>query len=247
MWSRRPGTTACRRCRPASARHRASHSAPPSYRAPASSCPTPSCRGAPRRRRSHICRAGIWAWWRPLLVVAVASFPPMGQVRRDRVVHDLCPIGESASATLSLVVLACDQRPQPGQEKRQLFGCGLPDDFMIDIKISVDQPIAHRDDQRPGNVGSAVSRGDALTLLPASPTISIALTSAKTSIRSASKSLRGLPETKPHAVSAASILWSRRIRSSGGKLDLSRSFDCLAEMRTEFICGPQVYRPAEER
>src|SRR6516225_8115698 len=95
-------------------------------------------------------------------------------------------------------------------------------------------------------MSAATSRVVALTLLAASPTISMARTSANTNIRSASRSLRTFPETKPHAVSAASIIWRSRTRSSGGKLDLGHAFDGLAEMRTEFVCSPQIYLPAQQ-
>src|SRR6516162_7793685 len=89
-------------------------------------------------------------------------------------------------------------------------------------------------------------RVSALTLLAASPRISMARTRANTNIRSVSKSLRVFPRTKSHTVSAASTIWRSRTRSSGGKLDLGHAFDGLTEVRTEFVCRPQIHRPAEQ-
>src|SRR5215469_17382206 len=95
-------------------------------------------------------------------------------------------------------------------------------------------------------MSTAMLRVSALTLLTASPTISIARTSAKTSIRSQSTSLRTFPNAKPHAVSAASNMCRTRMQSSDGKLDLGHAFDGLAEMRTEFVRGPQIHPPAQQ-
>src|SRR5271169_4412908 len=46
------------------------------FRAPGSSCPSRGYRWSPLRRRSHICRAGIWGWWHPPLSASALLFLP---------------------------------------------------------------------------------------------------------------------------------------------------------------------------
>src|SRR6516164_1686898 len=135
-----------------------------------------------------------------------------------------------------------EERTQPWQELRQFLGRGFPDNLMIDVEISVDEPIAHRHNRCPRYIDRRVA-GLRITLLAASPRISMARTRANTNIRSVSKSLRVFPRTKSHTVSAASTIWRSRTRSSGGKLDLGHAFDGLTEVRTEFVCRPQIHRP----
>src|SRR5829696_2667003 len=62
----------------------------------------------------------------------------------------------------SRAVVFSEHEPQPRQELRELSAYRFPDDLMIDIEIRVDQPIAHRHDQRPWNVsgGFAGRKGD---------------------------------------------------------------------------------------
>ena len=74
----------------------------------------------------------------------------------------------------------------------------------------------------------------------ASPMISIARASASNSISSESRSARSRPATNFATVSAASIICSRRIRSSGSILNFGRTNDLVTEMPAEVLCGPQV-------
>jgi hypothetical protein len=85
----------------------------------------------------------------------------------------------------------------------------------------VDEPVPHTHDRVPWDMGYRVSQDVSLRtssrLLP--PRTSIARTTAKSSIRSESRSARLRPAMKLQAASAASIMCAIRTRSSARILD----------------------------
>src|SRR5262249_20950663 len=91
------------------------------------------------------------------------------------------------------------------------------------------------------------ARVSAETLLAASPTTSIARTSANDSMRSLSRSLRLRPAINSSAAFMACNAWRRRTRSCGFILDLGLAHDFVTEIAAEVFRRPHVHTPSAEQ
>src|SRR5882757_1371448 len=96
------------------------------------------------------------------------------------------------------------------------------------------------DTRAPQGTCGAEARVSGEILFAASPRISIACTTAKRSIRSRSRSSRPRPAINWATASAASIIWSMRMRSSSGKLHLGFPQYLIPEMSAEILWRAQV-------
>src|SRR5207244_3728847 len=83
--------------------------------------------------------------------------------------------------------------------------------------------------------------------LAASPAISTARTSAKSSISSASRSPRPRPWTKRIAEFSASVRCCSRTRSRGFILDLGLAEHLVAKIPAQILGGSQIHPPSRKQ
>lgn len=96
-------------------------------------------------------------------------------------------------------------------------------------------------------IGEELPAVSSETLAAASPSTSIACTTANSSMRSESRSARSRPAMKLPIVSAASIICARRTRSSARILHTPGAHHLVAKMTGEIERGSEVDGPATQK
>jgi hypothetical protein len=137
---------------------------------------------------------------------------------------------------------------QLGNQRREVFGYGAPDDVVVHQVVAVDQSVARADDLRPGNPGCCW-RSDSGMWLAASPMISRQRSVAKPKVRSGSRSARFLSRISPIASRAySSRCCNRTWGSCRGIKRLGFGQHPVTEMPAEAQRRIEVHlAPAEQR